>query len=153
LNRELDPLYPATLSEKILSGVLRGRLEFQGVIISDDMQMGAISRNYGFREALIRAVTAGCDIIAISNNGDRFDEGAVEKAHTILVDAVRSGRIPVSVISSAFRRILSLKRKSGILVSGMASRGFPRPDDNSPRAPWFAEQARMSAFRIGMGPS
>jgi beta-N-acetylhexosaminidase len=79
------------------------------------MQMGAISRNYGFEEALIEAVSAGCDILAIANNGREYDEHAAVKAHGILVTAVKEGRISRSRVDASYARILHLKRKYSLL--------------------------------------
>ncbi len=115
VNRHIMPRHPATLSSAFLDSILRKRLGFEGVIISDDLQMRAISRNYGFEQALIRAVNAGCDILAIANNGDFYDELAARKAHRILVQAVERGEIPDSRIDASFRRIIQLKRRYGLI--------------------------------------
>jgi beta-N-acetylhexosaminidase len=115
LHRGIDADFPATLSPRFLQNILRDRLGFSGVIISDDMQMGAISRNYGFAEALVQAVRAGCDILALANNGQDYDPDAVVKAHRILVEAVRQGKIPRSTIEASYGRIIHLKRKFGII--------------------------------------
>ena len=115
MHRGIDPDLPATLSPRFLKNILRDRLGFSGVIISDDMQMGAISRNFGFAEALIQAVRAGCDILALANNGQTYDPEAAVKAHGILVEAVRQGSIPRSTIEASYGRIIRLKRKSGVI--------------------------------------
>ncbi len=115
MRRDLDPHYPATLSPAILKTLLRERLGFRGVLISDDMQMGAISRNFGLKEALVQAVLAGCDILALANNGQVYDEHAAVKAHRILKQAVLENRIPLSRISESYTRIRKLKKKYGLL--------------------------------------
>ncbi len=115
VNRRIESRHPATLSSAFLDSLLRKRLGFEGVIISDDLQMGAIGRNYGFEQALILAVNAGCDILAIANNGDRYDEQAAHKAHRILVRAVERGEIPRSRIDASYLRIIRLKRRYGII--------------------------------------
>lgn len=115
MHRDLDPLYPATLSSAILKNLLREHMGFQGVIISDDMQMGAISRYFGFEEALVQAVLAGCDILAIANNSQVYDEQAAVTAHRALKQAVLENRIPPSRISASYTRILTLKKKYGLI--------------------------------------
>src|SRR5207244_3754254 len=60
-NKKWDENYPATLSPKILKDYLRGQLGFQGVVVSDDLHMGSILKNYGFEEAIVLAVNAGVD--------------------------------------------------------------------------------------------
>jgi beta-N-acetylhexosaminidase len=115
MHRGIDPDNPVTLSPRFLQKLLREDMGFTGVIISDDMQMGAISRNYGFEDALVEAVSAGCDILAIANNGREYDAHAVVKAHGILVKAVREGRIPLERIEASYGRILRLKQKYSLL--------------------------------------
>lgn len=115
MHRKIDPDNPATLSPRFLRTILREEMGFTGVIVSDDLQMDAISRNFGFEEALIKAVVAGCDILAIANNGRAYDEQAAVKAHGILVAAVEEGRIPSSRIDASYERILRLKRKYSLL--------------------------------------
>jgi beta-N-acetylhexosaminidase len=72
-NRTLDPEHPATLSHAIVTGLLRRRLGFSGVVVSDDMRMGAIALQYGVGEAAVLALTAGVDVLLIA--GDRLDDG------------------------------------------------------------------------------
>src|SRR5204863_3069304 len=67
-NAKLDPDYPATLSKPTLTGILREELHYGGVVITDDMQMGAIRELYGFETAIQKTIEAGVDIIAIANN-------------------------------------------------------------------------------------
>jgi len=115
INRQVDPYYPATLSPNFLQKILRDKLDFKGVIISDDMQMGAITENYGFSEAVIRAVNAGCNILAISNNGKTYDEDTVYKAFKVIFNAVKSGKIPMHKINDSYTKILYLKKKFKII--------------------------------------
>ena len=115
INRQVDPDYPATLSPNFLQKILRDKLGYKGVIISDDMQMGAITKNYGFSEAVIRAVNAGCNILAISNNGKTYDEDTVYKAFKVIIKAVKSGKIPIQKITDSYTKILYLKKKFKII--------------------------------------
>ncbi len=114
MDRNIDPNYPATLSPNFLSGILRNELGFRGVIISDDMQMGAITKEYGFEEALVRAIISGVDLIVLSNNIDKYDPEMARKAHAAILTAVNDGRISRERITEASDRIRALKAKYGI---------------------------------------
>ncbi len=114
INRNIDPVYPATLSSKYIKGILRTRLGFKGIVVSDDMHMAAISANYGYEEALVRAVNAGCDLLIISNNNSFFDDNACEKAVEAIFKAVRRGEIPQSAITESYERIIAMKNKYAI---------------------------------------
>lgn len=97
---------PATLSKKVLTGLLRGELGYKGVIISDAFTMNAIAEHFGENQAVVRAVSAGVDIILMPQ-----DPAA---AHQTLVKAVKSGAIPIETIHSSVKRILELKAKYGL---------------------------------------
>ncbi|KAF9128764.1 hypothetical protein BGX30_014204 [Mortierella sp. GBA39] len=97
---------PATLSKKVLTGLLRGELGYKGVIISDAFTMNAIAEHFGENQAVLRAVSSGVDIILMPQ-----DPAA---AHQTLVNAVKSGEIPIETIHSSVKRILELKAKYGL---------------------------------------
>lgn len=109
MNRNIDHEYPATLSNRYIREILRKELGFKGVVVSDDMQMGAITEYYGLKEALIGAVNAGCDLLIISNNGSVYDEMAPYRARDMIFEAVKRGEIPVSRIVESSLRIDRLK--------------------------------------------
>ena len=111
MNTQTDPNYPATLSHHFIQELLRDDLGFTGVVISDDMQMGAIRENYGFSAAIIRSINAGCNIITISNNGKSYDETAVYRAHSTIIQAVKTGMIPIQKINNSYEKIQGLKKK------------------------------------------
>ena len=114
MNTNIDPDYPATLSPLFIKNILRDQLGFKGVIVSDDMQMGAIVDNYGFEEAIIKSINAGCDMLILSNNGKAYDEEAPYKAVEIILKAVKKGEISESRINESYNRIQELKNKYGI---------------------------------------
>lgn len=97
---------PATLSKKILTGLLREEMGYQGIIISDAFTMNGIAEHFGEKQAVERAVNAGVDIILMPQNP--------EAAHETLVQAVKKGRIPVETIHKSVKRILELKAKYGL---------------------------------------
>lgn len=82
-NAALDSDLPATLSAKVITGMLREGLAYGGPVISDDMQMKAISANYGFEDAIRKAIAAGVDILVFANNSV-FDPDVAVKAYKLI---------------------------------------------------------------------
>jgi len=107
-NAGLDPRRPATLSGPVITGLLRGRLGFSGVVVTDDLQMRAIAAHYGLKEALRLAVLAGADVLLIGNNLD-YTKDAAEQALDALMELVATGEIPAERIRESHARILRLK--------------------------------------------
>ena len=104
-------MLPASLSAKAVRA-LRNKdwIDFDGVIFSDDMEMGAVAHSYSIEDRIIKAINAGTDIIVFSNvSGHDPDLGA--KIHAIIADAVRDGRIPQLRIEQAYGKIRLLKRR------------------------------------------
>jgi beta-N-acetylhexosaminidase len=99
---------PATLSRKIITGLLREKLKFDGVIMSDSLTMRAIKDNYGIEEAAIETVAAGHDMILQDYHSDpRITIDALARA-------VRKGRIPLAQVEASVKRVLKLKRELGL---------------------------------------
>lgn len=112
VNRKLDTKgNPGTLSADMLTGILRNRLGFEGVIFTDDMQMHAITRHYGLEEAIKLAINGGVDIMTFSNNIQGSEERTVEKVHSIIHKMVLTGEIKKSRIDESFKRIMRLKAR------------------------------------------
>jgi beta-N-acetylhexosaminidase len=109
VNRQLDSSgLPATLSHKMLTDLLRHRLHFNGVIITDDMQMKAISDHYGLEQALVLAINAGADMLIFGNTlAAKQDPGQLIQ---IIEAKVRSGEIKQKRIDEAYQRIITLKK-------------------------------------------
>ncbi len=100
---------PATLTSTAIEGWVRGQLGFQGVVITDDLEMGAIRRYHNLQTTLIKAVQGGNDILMFSAAG--ADPKFVSKATQILRDAVNDGTIPRKRVTQAYARIKSLKQR------------------------------------------
>jgi beta-N-acetylhexosaminidase len=101
----LDPEgRPATLSPEIVTGILRGSLGFDGVVLTDSLTMGGITNVYSVSDAAVAAVVAGADTLMVL--GDRANQQAVRDA---LVDAVAEGAISEDRIDESVTRILKLK--------------------------------------------
>jgi beta-N-acetylhexosaminidase len=109
-NAHLDPTYPATLSKAIITDLLRKTLNYEGVVISDDMQMKAISDHYGFDTAIQAAIEAGVDIIAIANNSV-YEEGIGAQTVALIKQLVQEGKVSEARITESYDRIQRLKRK------------------------------------------
>ena len=107
-NQWLDPLHPATLSQDILTKILRQEYRYDGVIISDDMQMGAIANNFGLERAMELAVNAGVDILLFGSNLD-YDPKIAETAFLTLKKLVQEGKVSKKRVREASRRIKKLK--------------------------------------------
>lgn len=110
VNTKLDPDgHPGTLSDNILTGILRKDLGFDGVVFTDDMQMHAITKHYGLEDAIRMAILAGVDIMTFSNNISGSDERTVDKVHSIIRGMVKKGVISEARIDESFDRIMKLK--------------------------------------------
>ena len=107
-NANLDPEHPATLSQPTVTGILREQLGFDKVVISDDLQMGAITDAYGYEEAVALAIEAGIDILLIANQ-IVYEADVVERTLDIVEGLVGSGRIDEARIQASVDRILRLK--------------------------------------------
>lgn len=101
---EKEPGIPASLSKSVLSDLLRKELKFKGIIITDCMEMGAITNSFGTVEASLRAIKAGADIVLISHSYDQQ-----KKAIEFLLKAAYNGEISDKRIDKSLQRIIKLK--------------------------------------------
>jgi beta-N-acetylhexosaminidase len=102
---------PASLSAKAVNALrAKGYIGFRGVVVSDDLEMGAVRFDFSLAERVVMAVNAGIDILVFSNIKSNDPELGV-KIHGIITDAVRDGRIKRMRIEEAYGRILRLKRR------------------------------------------
>ena len=104
---DATPSLPVTLSKKVMTDLLRGELGFKGLIVSDDLEMGALA-TIGEAQAGLRAIQAGVDHLLF-----RFDESAQIEGHRLIVDAVRSGAISAARLEASVMRIIALKISQG----------------------------------------
>lgn len=102
---------PATLSSSVLTGLLRQELGYQGVIMTDCMEMSAIVDTYGTVEASVMAIEAGADLILISHTHD-----LLTGAYEAIEKAVAEGRLSEDRINESVRRLLDLKIRRGIMT-------------------------------------
>ncbi|MER5883597.1 glycoside hydrolase family 3 protein [Streptomyces sp. NPDC001941] len=102
----LDPDRPGTLSPQILTGLLREELGFEGLIVTDGMEMQAIAATYGIERGSVLAIAAGADAICVG--GGLADEDTVLRLRDALVEAVRSGELPEERLADAAARVRAL---------------------------------------------
>ena len=98
---------PALFSEKIITGILRDKMKFNGVIVTDALDMGAVTRYYSPGETAVKAILAGVDILLMPQD--------LDAAYNAVLDAVRNGEISESRIDESVRRILEMKARFGVL--------------------------------------
>jgi len=109
-NSKLDPEHPATLSKPTMTGILRNEIGWDGVVISDDMQMGAIRQAYGYSDALQLAILAGVDVLTIAQQ-QVYEPGIVESTIDLIEGLVTDGSLSEARIDESYRRIQALKSR------------------------------------------
>lgn len=118
INRNLDEMgVPATLSSKIIAGMLREQLGFQGVVITDALEMGAIRKYYTLQDIIVMAINAGNDILMFARNAasslDAQKQSAwdinPEQVVNIVISAISQGAIAEHRIEESYNRIQNLK--------------------------------------------
>jgi beta-N-acetylhexosaminidase len=110
-NKNIDSKYPATLSAKTVNGLLRQEFGFDGVVITDDLQMGAIQHKYGLKNTLKLAINAGNDILLF---GNQLSVKSMVKTKTLvntIKNMVSSGEISLVDIEKSNERLERLKNK------------------------------------------
>jgi len=110
-NKKLDAKYPASLSYDTITKMLRWKLGFHGVVITDDLQMGAVSNKYGLRNTLKLAINAGNDILLIGNQLDPKKVKSTKVLVETIASLIKSSEVKTESIDKAYRRIQKLKEK------------------------------------------
>jgi len=108
-NSRLDPLYPASLSEKIVDDLLRRQMRYDGLVITDDLQMKAVTDRYGIDEAVILALAAGVDLVIIGNNL-QYEADILTRIRTAVHQALDNGRLQKERLRHSLRRIERIKK-------------------------------------------
>ena len=110
-NKNLDANYPASLSSRVVNGLLRSKIGFKGVVITDDLQMGAIAKHYSLRDRIKLAINAGDDILLFANQVAPKRVIKIDSLIKIVRALLASGEIKESSIIKANDRINALKAK------------------------------------------
>jgi len=110
-NKRLDAQYPATLSRATVDGLLRSELGFKGAVVSDDLRMGAIERQFGIGEAAVLALDAGIDVLLIVD--DRLADGgsATQLALAAIRQALARGTLDPTRVESAIERVRAFRAR------------------------------------------
>jgi len=135
--RSIDPDAPATFSAPILGGLLRGELDFDGVIVTDALDMAGASGQIGIPAAAVRALAAGCDLLCI---GTRNTDAQLGEISAAIDAAVADGTLPEERLADAAVRVARLA----------ASVAEPAPLDSAPHPSFDIERA-IDAFDIRGG--
>ncbi|MCU0384081.1 MAG: glycoside hydrolase family 3 protein [Cyclobacteriaceae bacterium] len=110
VNKKLDARgLPGTLSDSILTGILRNKIGYNGLVFSDDLQMEAITKHYTLEQTIELAIKAGVDILLFCNNIPGSEERKVENIHQIITQLVKTGKISEARINQSYQRIMALK--------------------------------------------
>lgn len=102
-----DEEFPATLSPRLVTGLLRDKLQFDGAILTDDLDMGAIASRYPIEQAAVQAIAAGCDGLLIC--GQDYDKKA--RALEALIHAVEAETLPLKRVEDAIARMRAAKER------------------------------------------
>ncbi|WP_438449301.1 beta-N-acetylhexosaminidase [Gorillibacterium sp. sgz5001074] len=132
---------PATLSRRVLTGLIRETLGYDGLVITDCLEMKAIADHFGVEEGAVLAVAAGADMVLVSHTAER-QAGAFEA----LLRAAESGRLPMERVDEAVRRVLRLKERLGAAdlpeepeVLALERQGLPELKETAALAERIAE--------------
>ncbi|MBT6555899.1 MAG: glycoside hydrolase family 3 protein [Candidatus Marinimicrobia bacterium] len=110
MDKGVDSKYPASISNSHIQITLRGEMGFTGVVITDDLQMGAVIKRFELEEIVIAAVNAGCDILQFSDPLD-LDENLSQRIKEIILQAIESGQVDPQRIHESYARIIDLKSR------------------------------------------
>ncbi|WP_282701894.1 glycoside hydrolase family 3 protein [Streptomyces sp. CC219B] len=158
----LDPARPATLSPRILTDLLRGELGYDGLVVTDGMEMRAVAATYGIERGSVLALAAGVDAICVG--GGLTDEETVRRLRDALVTAVRTGELPEERLAEAAARVRSLARwttatpaaeaaprpEIGLTAARRALRvTAPRPHEPLAEAPYVAALTPVANIAVG----
>jgi beta-N-acetylhexosaminidase len=122
---------PASISHKLVTGLLRGDLGFEGLIVTDDMNMGGVAGYAGRRERTVACIAAGCDVLLFPKLPDDY---------ATLLEAVRSGALSEARVDEAVRRVLAFKARLRLHTGELFGPAVAAPDQRA-----FAEASRRIA--------
>ena len=127
---DIDPERPATVSPKIMTGLLRDTMGFEGIAVTDCMEMDAIKVTYGIGPGAVMAIQAGCDVLCFSHTYE-----AVAEACNALYKAVDEGIITPDRIEKSYQRIIRLKKQYNLVT--------PPPVDTASAMKWLGDRQIM----------
>ena len=110
MDKGVDSKYPASISKSHIQATLRDEMGYNGVVITDDLQMGAIIKRFELEEIIVAAINAGCDILQFSDPMD-LDQNLPLRINEIVLDAIENGQIDPQRIHESYARIIDLKTR------------------------------------------
>ena len=137
---------PATLSRTILTDILRKDMGFDGVIVTDSLEMAAISENFRFEDVLCMAINAGADMLLLPGVFSDSTFKTTDSAVSLIVEMVKDGRIREEEIDDSVLRILVLKEKHGILEE--SDFAITEEDISAAKEKAGSEEHREASHRI-----
>jgi beta-N-acetylhexosaminidase len=144
-----DDALPATLSRPILTDLLRGELGFDGLVVTDGIEMQGVRRRYGLEGATVRAIAAGADAVCVG--GDHADELTAIRLRDAIVAAVRSGELPLERLCEAVDRVRRLGAWTTRVQTETGARRTPGTVDGSARGSLIGLSAARRAVRVTAG--
>lgn len=123
ISKVTETTIPASMSKLVLKNMLRDELGFQGIIITDAMDMGAITEKYSAAEAAVNCVKAGEDIVLMSTD--------LPAAYDAVLEAVEEGEIPETQIDASVQRIMEVKIKRGLILSDTPLLATAKPEQSA----------------------
>ncbi|TQL46998.1 beta-N-acetylhexosaminidase [Homoserinimonas aerilata] len=142
---QLDPDNPATLSRRILQGLLREELGFGGVIVSDALDMAGASGDIGIPAAAVRAIAAGCDLLCIGTRNTDAQIAEIERAFTT---AIADGALEATRLADAAERTTALGHE---LAEARETSEARAPQEQTPAAPDFPLARTAAVFDVRPG--
>ncbi len=109
-HKDLDSIYPATLSPNVIDGILRKKWNYQGLVFSDDLQMKAVNKLFDFETIIERSILAGVDVLVYGNNLE-YDENIPTKVVETIVKLVEENKIEKERIKQSYERIMEMKER------------------------------------------
>jgi len=110
-NRRLDPWHPASLSRATVTRLLRGRLGYTGVVVSDDLLMGAVTQHYSLEASALLALRAGVDVLLISQNSVKSEPRAAARVVSAIEQAIADWRLSRKAVRAALERVSALRAR------------------------------------------
>src|SRR5699024_2356594 len=109
-NARWDSNWPATLSKAVITDTLRHEMDYDGLVRSDDLMMGAIRKEYDLQTVIKQAIKAGVDLLCFSNNAI-YNAEIVPEVHEIIKELVKNGEVSKERINHSYQRITALKKQ------------------------------------------
>ena len=110
-NRQIDSIYPATLSTHYIQDILRDSFHYDGVVFSDDLQMKAVNTLYPFEVIIEQSIKAGVDVLVFGNNLEEYEEDLARKTINTIKVLLAEGKISKERIQESYQRVSALKMR------------------------------------------